>query len=95
MDERPSSVLPAPRVVSSGEGTREKEGRREGAAGPGGVRSTLSEDRGRNQVSGYGRELADDTAGKKVVVQCVHGVCEGKHGEPPVGIGSLVRGGRK
>ena len=57
---------------------REK-GRRDGVAGPGGVRTTLREDRGRNEVSGYGSEPADDTAGGKVVVQCVYGKCEGKH----------------
>ena len=95
MDERPSDVLPAPGVVGSGDGTGEQRGRREGAAGSGGVRTTLREDLGHNPVSGYGSELAGDTAGRKVVVQCVHGVCEGKHGGHPVGIGSLVRGGRK
>ena len=95
MDERPSNVLPAPGIVSSGEGTGEKERRRKGAAGPGVVRTTLKENRGRNQVSGYGSELAGDTSGRKVVIQCIYSVCEGKHGGPPVGIGSLVRGERK
>ena len=95
VDERPSYVLSAPGVVSGGDDTGEQEERREGAAGPGGVRITLREDRGRNQVSGYGSELAGDTAGRKVVVQCVYGVGESKHGGPPVGIGSLVRGGSK
>ena len=91
MDEKPSYVLPAPGVVSSSEGTGEKEVRREGAARPGGVRTILREDRGRNEVSGYGSEPAGDTTKRKVVVQCVYGVCEGNHGGPPVGIGSLVR----
>ena len=95
MDERPSDVLPAPGAVGSGDGTGEQRGRREGAAGSGEVRATLGEDRGRNQVSGYGSELTGDTAGRKVVVQCVNGVCEGKHGGHPVGIGSLVREGRE
>ena len=62
---------PAPAVVSSGDGTGEQRGRWEGAAGSGGVRTTLRKDRGRNQVSGYVSELAGDTAGRNVVVQCV------------------------
>ena len=74
VDERPSYVLPAPGVVSGCDGTGEQEGRREGAAGPGRVRITLREDRGRNEVSGYGSEPAGDTAGRKVVIQCVTGV---------------------
>ena len=95
MNESPSYVLPAPGVVSSGDGTGEQRGRREGAVGSGGVRTTLREDRGRNQVSGYGSELVGDTAGRTVVVQCVYGAFEGKHEGPPVGIRSLVRGERK
>ena len=68
VDERPRYVLPAPEVVSSGDSTGVKEGRREGVAGPGGLRTTLREDRGRNEVSGYGSEPAGDSAGRKVVV---------------------------
>ena len=60
----------------------EQRGRREGAAGSGGVRTTLREDRGRNQVCAYGIELAGDTAGRSVVVQCVYGVCEGNMEDP-------------
>ena len=95
MNERPSNVLPAPGVVGGGNGKGKQRRRWGGTAGSRGVRTALREDRGRDQVSGYGSELTGDTAGRKVVVQCVYGVCEGKHGGPPVGIGSHVRGGRK
>ena len=91
VDAKSSYILPAPGSVSSGDGKGEKERRWEGAARTGGVRTTLRKDRGRDEVSGYGSEPAGDTAGGKVVVQCVYGVCEGKHGGSPVGIGSLVR----
>ena len=81
MDERPNYVLPVQGVVSSGDGTGEQRGR-EGAASSEGVRTILREDRGRNQVSGYGRELADDTTGRNVIVQCVYGVCEDNMEDP-------------
>ena len=73
---------PAPAVVSSGDGTGEQRGRWEDAAGSGGVRTTLRKDRGRNQVSGYVSELAGDTAGRNVVVQCVYGVGEDNMEDP-------------
>ena len=65
---RGQAILLAPGVVSSCKGTGEKEVRPIGVAGPGGIRTTLRENRGRNEVSGFGIEPAGDTAERKVVV---------------------------
>ena len=74
MDERPSNPLLARGVLIAGRGVGEERGRREGAANPGGVRATISEDWRCDEVGGDGGELTGDRARREVVVQCVYGV---------------------
>ena len=76
VDEKPRNLLLAPEVVRGGRGVEEGRERREGADGSGGVRTSLTRVRGRDEVGG-GSESTDDTTRRGVVVQSVYGVHEG------------------